>query len=317
MSTHHRVLFPVDLSKHSLTALKMATQLAKDNDASLCFVYVAPPLLPEEGMYGPEFRRRYVEEDKQEFEALRPTDDSVKHEHLFLQGNAGPLIVGLTKTADYCVMSTHGRGAILRLIMGSVAQYVLRNAKCPVVLVKGLEVVDSPEKELHSPAPTKHYVTEVMRQVAPVRGFDDMNDVLAQLLEANETGAPVVDDLGRCTGILTTTDIEQYRSLIERYEAKDKTVIPEMFETDKFGHIRCRNHDFDQVKRHMTADVISVEDSGTIQDALALFDANPEIHHLVVLDEDKHPVGMIDGTVVRQQVTGRKTQSQDQSVKES
>lgn len=141
-----KVLVPVDLSKNSLSALELATQLAKQKDGELCFMYVAPPLLPEEAMFGNDYLPKDTEEFRREFEQLRPSDSSVSFNHLFQQGNAGHMIAKASKDADLCVMSTHGRTGVIRLIMGSVAQYVLRNASCPVVLVKGFEEFASVDK---------------------------------------------------------------------------------------------------------------------------------------------------------------------------
>ncbi|MEL7498652.1 MAG: universal stress protein [Planctomycetota bacterium] len=293
MSQSRRVLFPTDLSENSLSALDMATNLAKQHDALLSFVYVTSPPLPEEAMYGGDFESQQDLEIRKQFEQVRPTDDTVTYEHLFLQGNPGPMIVSASASAMLCVMSTHGRSGIMRLLMGSVAQYVLRYAKCPVILTRGLGPQISPSTENQA---ARQFVTEVMHQVAPVHSFEKIEDVIAQLKRANETGVPVIDDLNRCIGILTTTDIDRYRSLKARYNANDPTVVEEMFETNKYGNVRCDNQDFESVKRHMTEQVISVRTNHSIQDAMEQFEAHPDIHHLVVLDDDDRPVGLLDST---------------------
>lgn len=296
MSKFHRILFPVDLSENSLSALGMATQLAKQNDAKLCFVHVSP-ILPLDAIYEQEYYSQYNEANRKHLKKLRPSDASVGYEHLFLEGNAGPAIAKATKTADLCVMSTHGRSGVMRMLLGSVAQYVLRNAKCPVVLVKGFEEVE-PTKE--STDETKHFVTEVMHQVSPVREFEPMTHVLSELQKANETGAPVVDDFDRCIGILTMTDIKKYQELKQRFEAGDETVIDEVFECDQYGQRRTNNDSFDNVKRHMTKDVIYVNNDSTIEQAIGVFESNPGIHHLVVLDDETKPVGIIESSHVVQ-----------------
>lgn len=295
MSKKFKVLLPVDLSKKSLSAFDFAVELAKQNDGSLILLYVAPPTLPQEALYGPEMSKRYIEEAMKKFNELQIEDPGVEIEKRFLHGNPGPTIVQVTREADLCVMSTHGRNAVMRLVMGSVAQYVLRNAKCPVVLTKGLDGFCSDEEPV---VQAKYFVSEVMHQVAPVHRDDAMTDVLEQLEKANETAAAVVDVRNRCIGILTTSDIEKYQSLKVRHDAGDRTVIKEMFETNKYGLVRCGNADFDQVCRHMTEDVVSVWASDSIEDAIEKFAEHPSIHHLVVVDQDNHPVGIINATSI-------------------
>jgi nucleotide-binding universal stress UspA family protein len=55
-----------------------------------------------------------------------------------LVGSPGPAIVETAKAvqADLIVMGTHGRSGLMRVLMGSVAEYVLRHALCPVLTIK-------------------------------------------------------------------------------------------------------------------------------------------------------------------------------------
>ena len=56
----------------------------------------------------------------------------------FVEGKPGVEIVraSLDHAIDMIVLGTHGYTGLNRLIMGSVAEYVVRNAKCPVLIVK-------------------------------------------------------------------------------------------------------------------------------------------------------------------------------------
>ena len=55
-------------------------------------------------------------------------------------GAPGEVIVDLAETEKYdmIIMGSRGFGTFRSLLMGSVSNYVLRHAHCPVVLVKGL-----------------------------------------------------------------------------------------------------------------------------------------------------------------------------------
>jgi nucleotide-binding universal stress UspA family protein/predicted transcriptional regulator len=287
-----KILVPVDLSQNSLGVLDMATTLAEKKNASITFLYVEPTLHSPDGGFTSDLGRgEQLKRCREQQKLLRPCSDEIEFEHLVITGNPGPKIVSATANAEICVMSTHGRSGIQRLLMGSVAEYVLRHAKCPVVLVKGFGVAEKEDPESQYNA---GFVTEVMHQVAPVHKGDRMNAVLKMLKKAGESGAPVVDCDNRCIGILTTTDIEIYHELQHRYQAGDRSVIEEMFETDDYGLYICENESFDTVERHMTEEVVSVRNDDGIPAARELFEANPDIHHLVVLDEDGHPVGIVD-----------------------
>ncbi|MFK7769159.1 MAG: universal stress protein [Mariniblastus sp.] len=297
MSKFQRVLCPVDLSENSCAAIELATTVAKQNGAVVSFLYVSQLWLPDDSQLVHEYSHyaeEVVDEEKAQLNKLRPTDPSVGYEHQFIHGNPGPTIVNATKAADFVVLNTHGRSGVMRFLMGSVAHYVLRNSKCPVVLVKGMEIGKDEGKEPKSTKQKIAFVTDVMHHVASIHTFDGMESVLADLRKARETAAPVVDGSGECIGILTTTDIEKFQSLRERFVARDETVIDEIFEVDEFGQRRATNYNFDKVERHMTKEVISISESETVQQAIDLLETHQNIHHLVVLDADCHAVGILD-----------------------
>lgn len=307
MSTNKRILCPIDLSENSLEAIEMATMLAKDRDAIIDFTYVTPLWFPDDSKLNAPFVKQLVDEHKAKLFRIKPTDSSVKFEHHYLEGNAGPTLVKASEKAQVVVMGTHGRSGIARLLMGSVANYVLRHAKCPVVLVKGTDV-----KKEASPHPVdaevaRSRIAELLHPVAPIKAYERMSPVLESLTRARETAAPVVDELGKCIGILTTTDISSFLALKRRFEERDQTVLDEVLDTDEFGQLRTTGPCFDEVKRHMTADVVSVGVDESQQRVLELFANNPDIHHLVVLDQNDRPVGIIDKVDVTEKILIRKT----------
>ncbi len=290
MSNFYRVLCPVDLSDNSLAAIKLATTIAKESNSKLVFMYVSPLWLPDEIYMADRFVVDTMEDDLKRLEKLRPSDASVGFEHIIENGNAGPEIVRMTEQCDTVVMSTHGYGAFMRLMMGGVAQYIMRNAKCPVVMFRSGKVSlaqGTPDKI------EKQFVTELMLPATPVFADDKMATILACLEKARESAAPVVDERGKCIGILTDTDIVRYRELLQRFAAKDETVLEAMFEVNQYGQRRPENVDFHQVKRHMSSPAITVDNTETIYHAAEVFHADPSIHHLIVIDENQHPVGIL------------------------
>jgi nucleotide-binding universal stress UspA family protein len=56
-----------------------------------------------------------------------------------VEGNAAPEILRVAEEShcDVIVLGTHGRTGLARLLLGSVAEQVVRRASCPVLMVKG------------------------------------------------------------------------------------------------------------------------------------------------------------------------------------
>jgi nucleotide-binding universal stress UspA family protein len=77
--------------------------------------------------------------------AQRLRDAGVETELDVLEGRPAPTIVGRSTELgiDLIAMTTHGRGGLRRLVMGSVAEEVLRHASCPILLVRA-SMTESP-----------------------------------------------------------------------------------------------------------------------------------------------------------------------------
>ena len=67
-----------------------------------------------------------------------PDDPTIAYKHRLLFGAAPEAILRLAEEeqVDLIVMGSHGRGWLGRLLMGSVAENVMRHATCPVLIVK-------------------------------------------------------------------------------------------------------------------------------------------------------------------------------------
>ena len=134
-----KILFPTDFSTAGQTALELATSLARDRGAQLLIVHVEEPPL---AYGGGELYYGIDQPDRLELEKMLgevvPTDPAVGHEHRLVIGSPATAIVFLAEkeNAEMIVMPTHGRTGLLRALMGSVAEEVVRKAKCPVLTVK-------------------------------------------------------------------------------------------------------------------------------------------------------------------------------------
>jgi nucleotide-binding universal stress UspA family protein len=134
-----RILFPTDFSHTGDAALAMATALARDTGATLIIVHVEEPPIAYGGgemYYGmPE---PALEEIERMLREVKPQDPEVKFEHRLISGDPSTAICRLAEeiNADLIVMGTHGRTGLSRLLMGSVAEAVVRRAPCPVLTYK-------------------------------------------------------------------------------------------------------------------------------------------------------------------------------------
>jgi nucleotide-binding universal stress UspA family protein len=135
----HKILVPIDVSDVSMQALTVAQSLARDHGAALALVAAAPlpPQLMEPFLPGTEYPG-VLAEARRQLEATAAGVADVSVETHVLGGEAGPAIVALANDcgADLIVMETHGRSGLNRMLMGSVAEHVLRHAHCPVLTMK-------------------------------------------------------------------------------------------------------------------------------------------------------------------------------------
>jgi universal stress protein A len=144
MRPFEKILVPVDFSQHSDEALRFAADLAGRYQASLELLHVVPTLA-----YGlPE---GYADPSGTRFESLRndlQTELAKKAraasdagapriETTVMQGHAPSEILRFAKASgcDLIVMGTHGRSGMMRVLLGSIAQYILRMAPCPVLTI--------------------------------------------------------------------------------------------------------------------------------------------------------------------------------------
>lgn len=139
----HKVLVPIDGSKASYKALSHAVYIAKHNKTELTLLYVVdlnkevsdfervslsgyvPENVKNKGM---EILNKLAKEISQEIKIN--TDIEI--------GSPAETIVEKAKNENYdiIVMGSRGLGKIKSILMGSVSQYVLKYAHCPVLIVR-------------------------------------------------------------------------------------------------------------------------------------------------------------------------------------
>lgn len=133
-----RILVPTDFSSPSDAALAYARGLAGTFDASLHLLHVVESTFLRAVVGDPhdqetaalrQLQERLTDEDRRRSRALpvversdEPADEIVSYAR--------------SRDVDLIVMGTHGRAGVAHLMMGSVAEKVVRSAPCPVLTVR-------------------------------------------------------------------------------------------------------------------------------------------------------------------------------------
>jgi nucleotide-binding universal stress UspA family protein len=140
-----QILYATDFSSYSNQAYFHAIALAESHGASLTILYVYSPSFGTATVQSEGPNRQYW---RDQLEQIRPVDPKIPVRHIFLEGDPGTEIVRYATEAgmDLIVMGTHGRTGLERLLMGSVAERVMREAPCSVLVVKLPKGLPVPEK---------------------------------------------------------------------------------------------------------------------------------------------------------------------------
>lgn len=140
------IIVPTDFSKLSTSAFEYAKELATRMEAKIHLIYVmeiTPPLLASRSAEGSEdevVQSNYTKATsqlKQMAEELRE-ETEIQIIEVLRVGTDFEEIIKYAKEAgvDLIVIATHGRTGVLHTVLGSVAEKVIRFAKCPVLVIK-------------------------------------------------------------------------------------------------------------------------------------------------------------------------------------
>lgn len=141
-----KIIWPTDFSEPSLEALKTAVRIGDHFDAELVCVHVFEPT-PTTSEWADASNLSIPlplqEERTRALKALEELADGCLPETLKrrLIVEIGDVPADLLKiiereTADLLVIATHGRTGWRRMVFGSVAEVVIRDATCPVLTIK-------------------------------------------------------------------------------------------------------------------------------------------------------------------------------------
>lgn len=140
-----RILVPHDFSETSARSLSYATALARSFAAELVFLHVDSRTDAEAGAEASAAAGKHL------LTMLTPADRAAVRAEVHVRAGAPDAEIvrfAAEHDIDLIVMGTHGRGFVGHMVMGSVAEKVVRTAPCPVLtvrnpgqVVQGMDVV--------------------------------------------------------------------------------------------------------------------------------------------------------------------------------
>lgn len=146
-----KIILATDFSEASQDAIRHAVWLAKSLQAELKVLHVFEPsgwMVPSPYYYTPGFEQwvdasldKTRQAGKESLETLAESLD-MQAETIFVEGPTAKEIVRVAAEhhADLLVLGTHGYTGWNHLTLGSIAEYVVRHAACPVLTVKPRQI---------------------------------------------------------------------------------------------------------------------------------------------------------------------------------
>jgi nucleotide-binding universal stress UspA family protein len=136
------ILCPIDFDDSSNAALDAAAEMARQSDATVQVLHVVPIVVQPSGIpiYIDVYTQQETESQAKLMELAKTHLAGVKHELRTRVAQPAAAILHMEKEAgaDVIVMSTHGRRGLEHLVLGSVAERIVREAQCPVLTIHGL-----------------------------------------------------------------------------------------------------------------------------------------------------------------------------------
>ncbi len=205
-----KILCPVDFNDSPNVALDTAGALARQNDGTVILLHVVPTIVAPTGI--PVYADLYRSQESAALTRLQEIAQGhlpgVKYEFLTHMGDPATTILKTVRNsaADLVVMATHGRRGLSRLFLGSVAEAVVREARCPVLTVREMH----PQEYLAGWWMTRNPVTATPEE--------KLSSINAKMLEGGFRCVPIVKE-GTVVGIVTDRDLRLHTGFLDQTEA--------------------------------------------------------------------------------------------------
>jgi len=203
---YRRILSPIEFDETSYAALDAAARVATENDGAVLLLHVVPMVVLPTGM--PNYVDVYKEQEKVALDKLKEIAErclaGIKHEILTRVGEPAQAILSAERqlAADLIVLATHGRTGVKRMLLGSVAETVLREATCPVLTVRCCEA------DVHTVA---KWMTPRPMTAEP---SEKLSTVRTKMLAGRFRSVPILSE-GKLVGIVTDRDLRRHEGYLE------------------------------------------------------------------------------------------------------
>ncbi|MGA9141681.1 MAG: universal stress protein [Methanocella sp.] len=136
-----KILIATDGSKYTQAAIQKGLEIARAHNAKVYALYVIDTraLITANGMPGPENIYMILQDEgKNAVQQVKDAGRGLDVEPVVIAGHPSSMIVRFAKEngVDLIVTGTLGKSGIEELLLGSVADGVIRHATCPVLVVK-------------------------------------------------------------------------------------------------------------------------------------------------------------------------------------
>jgi nucleotide-binding universal stress UspA family protein len=143
MISFNGVMVPVDFSKESNLAAKFASSLAEEYKTKLHVLHVIEPLHASLRLHVADFdafQQKVIDQAQEDLGNVIPSSmkKRLEVEEILEIGHPQHVIVDKAKElgVDLIVIATHGRTGFAHVLLGSVAEQVIRHAPCPVFVIR-------------------------------------------------------------------------------------------------------------------------------------------------------------------------------------
>lgn len=208
---YRRILAPIEFDETAQAVIEAALRIASENGGTVFLMHAVPMLVAPTGM--PNYVDIYRDQEKiarQKLEEIVARQHSaVSCELLTPIGDPAREILALERqmAADLIVLATHGRRGVRRMLLGSVAETVLREAACPVLIVQ------RQESDTHQVA---RWMTPNPISAEP---GEKLSAVHARMLAGHFRAMPVLSG-GKLAGIITDRDLRRHEGYLDHTEVR-------------------------------------------------------------------------------------------------